>query len=283
MKVLIPLSTMLAALQIWSCASEKKVPPKDPMGDEEYRVISATLIAQQTRRNEGRHLSYFGDSKSKDSAEIVRDFAAFLADFDAEERKYAIAPWCAEGPLPDRRFYDSVAQKYGPDAYYIVRSGGKCGFLYDSLLRKYGDLSYYMTVNSETTAFDSLNSPIFYDKAMASRVTPDLVRSFNHANSRKHVLDDRRFTDSLIVELFAIEDFDSTLTPREWWPAFYERYPLSNGTISVSRVGFNSDTTVALIWVMAVSAPRSGVGYYSVLEKEDGRWFIFAEQTCIQI
>jgi hypothetical protein len=48
----------------------------------------------------------------------------------------------------------------------------------------------------------------------------------------------------------------------------------SNGKTYISRAGFNKARTEALIYVEHLSGPRSGVGYFVVLEKKDGSWTI---------
>jgi hypothetical protein len=279
------LFVVIGAFLLSSCgSSEKKASPKDAIGDEEYRVMSAVLKAEKTRRNESTQevLRYFDNSG--DSAQVAQRCAAKLANMDSSMRQYGHEAWhIGDDPIPSGDFYDSLVQRYGMAAYYVVRNPRKCGPLYDSLAKRYGDLSYYITVEERTLDCNPPDSPIFYDKGVASKVSRDLIQSFDTVNLISHGLHSERFTDSLLVDLISREDVDSTLAPRDWWPAFYERYPLSDGTISISRVGFNSDTTRALLRIVAVSGPLSGIGWLSVLEKKDGRWIVMAEQVDLRI
>lgn len=52
-------------------------------------------------------------------------------------------------------------------------------------------------------------------------------------------------------------------------------YPNANGFTEVSRVGFNSDSTQALVYVGNMEAPLAGDGIYIVLYFQNGKWKIF--------
>jgi hypothetical protein len=286
MRRLLWLGVVIGAFLLPSCGSSEKKPAssKDVIGDEEYRVMSAVLKAEKTRRNESTQEVLRNFDNSGDSAQVAQRCAAKLANMDSSMRQYGHEAWhIGDDPIPSGDFYDSLVQRYGMAAYYVVRNPRKCGPLYDSLAKRYGDLSYYITVEDRTLDCNPPDSPIFYEKEAAGRLSPELTQSFNAINLVSLELDRERFTDSLVVELISREDVDSTLSPRDWWPAFYERYPLSDGTIGISRVGFNSDTTVAILRVVAVSGPLSGIGWLSLLEKKDGRWIVAAEQTFLHI
>ncbi|MCS7010943.1 MAG: hypothetical protein N2049_04290 [Anaerolineales bacterium] len=61
------------------------------------------------------------------------------------------------------------------------------------------------------------------------------------------------------------------------WDVFYTRYPNSPGLTRVSRVGFNSDYTQALVYIGTQSHWLAGAGYYVLLEKVEGQWKIIQE------
>jgi hypothetical protein len=285
MRRLFWLGTVIGALLLSSCGgSEKKASPKDAIGDEEYRVMSAVLKAEKMRRNAGHREGLRNFDNSGDSTQIARRCAAELAKMDSSMRQFGHEAWhIGDDPIPGGNFYDSLVQKYGVAAYYVVRNPRKCGPLYDSLAKRYGNLSYYVTVDERTLDCNPPDSPIFYDRGVAGKVSRDLIQSFDTVNLISYGLHSERFTDSLLVVLISREDVDSTLSPIDWWPAFYERYPLSDGTISISRIGFNPDTTMALLRIVAVSGPLSGVGWLSVLEKKNGQWIVVAEQVDLRI
>jgi hypothetical protein len=62
------------------------------------------------------------------------------------------------------------------------------------------------------------------------------------------------------------------------WLIFYMRYPFSQGIAAVSRVGFNEDMDQALIYFKNSSGSLSGAGYYMLLTKKEGVWYIEDER-----
>jgi hypothetical protein len=61
------------------------------------------------------------------------------------------------------------------------------------------------------------------------------------------------------------------------WDAFYAKYPNSQGSITLSRVGFNRAMDQALVYVGHQQDWTAGIGYYYLLAKKDGAWIIEAE------
>ncbi|HVP40254.1 MAG TPA: hypothetical protein VMS93_13835, partial [Candidatus Saccharimonadales bacterium] len=59
---------------------------------------------------------------------------------------------------------------------------------------------------------------------------------------------------------------------RDYWGAFYERYPHSGGWIELSAVGFNPDKTVAVVYMASHFGWPGGQGSFHVLQKRDGKW-----------
>jgi hypothetical protein len=58
------------------------------------------------------------------------------------------------------------------------------------------------------------------------------------------------------------------------WDVFYAQHADTPGITSLSRVGFNTDLTQALVYVGTQSHWLSGTGYYLLLEKVDGLWSV---------
>jgi hypothetical protein len=76
--------------------------------------------------------------------------------------------------------------------------------------------------------------------------------------------------DYTLVSLQELEEF---LAGGPWsFDAFYERFPNSQGLMELSRVGFNSDHTQALVYVGNQYDLLGGAGYYLLLSKQDGAW-----------
>jgi hypothetical protein len=58
------------------------------------------------------------------------------------------------------------------------------------------------------------------------------------------------------------------------WEEFSRLYPKSQGVVSLSRIGFNSSKTQALVYVGNVCGGRCGEGNFFLLVKEAGKWKI---------
>lgn len=56
------------------------------------------------------------------------------------------------------------------------------------------------------------------------------------------------------------------------WKFFYARYPDSQGITTLSRVGFNSSKTEAVVYFGTQSDWLAGAGYQVILQKIDGTW-----------
>jgi hypothetical protein len=56
------------------------------------------------------------------------------------------------------------------------------------------------------------------------------------------------------------------------WQSFRERYPGATGYFAVSAVGYNESKTRAMVFVVYVGGPHSGVGYYNLLERGPNGW-----------
>jgi hypothetical protein len=73
--------------------------------------------------------------------------------------------------------------------------------------------------------------------------------------------------------LVSLQDLEEFLGGGAWsYDAFYRRFPNSQGLMELSRVGFNSDHTQALVYVANQHALLGGEGYYLLLGKQDGAW-----------
>lgn len=61
------------------------------------------------------------------------------------------------------------------------------------------------------------------------------------------------------------------------WPAYYRRFPGSQGILTFSRAGFGADGTQALFYLSNRCGALCGTGEYVVMEKRNGRWVIGKE------
>ena len=57
-----------------------------------------------------------------------------------------------------------------------------------------------------------------------------------------------------------------------YWDLFYKKFPDSQGLITLSRVGFNSTRTQALVYIGNSCGGLCGTGYYVRLDKQGNVW-----------
>jgi hypothetical protein len=61
------------------------------------------------------------------------------------------------------------------------------------------------------------------------------------------------------------------------WNEFYRQYPNSQGTLVLSRVGFNPVADQALVYAGNASNVLAGAGFYYLLARENGAWKIIQQ------
>lgn len=63
------------------------------------------------------------------------------------------------------------------------------------------------------------------------------------------------------------------------WKALYEKYPNSQGVMTLSNVGFDPEMKRTFVYVANTRGGLNGVGLYIVLEKQDGVWKVKEKAT----
>ncbi len=88
----------------------------------------------------------------------------------------------------------------------------------------------------------------------------------------------RKFEFSYEYHLLARDELDK-YDADNFFSEFYERYPDSNGLISVSSIGFDKAMNTALIHVIHSYGSLGANYYFIVLEKKNGTWGIVKRIT----
>ena len=104
-----------------------------------------------------------------------------------------------------------------------------------------------------------------------------LVNDFKNKNAKAYNLENK-FSIPQTVILISEEELNEIFQNAKGWDAFYEKYPNSSGVIQISRVGFNSNQTQAILYFGYQREPLWGEGYLIFLTKDEGKW-IFKEQV----
>lgn len=116
-----------------------------------------------------------------------------------------------------------------------------------------------------------------YFKHTFSELLSETVDSYAVANNKEQTLKDNfnlKFnhiflTKSEIENLFKR---GTRLSEVEEWENFYKNFPGTYTVVSVSRVGFNSEKTQALVYLEFWCRSLCGEGNYIFLNKQNGKW-----------
>ena len=65
---------------------------------------------------------------------------------------------------------------------------------------------------------------------------------------------------------------------QDGWQQFYQDHPGAAGILSISRVGFNSDKSLAVVYIAAKTSMMMANGKCYLLAKKNGSWEIEKEE-----
>jgi hypothetical protein len=123
-----------------------------------------------------------------------------------------------------------------------------------------------LIIQSETKGYEMCLRP---EEEWQEKVGPaisDYVRS-----NAKPLLLQRRFNVEVTYQLIIATELSSAIKTAGW-EGFYQHYPDSGGWMELSAVGFNSNKTVAVVYMGHHCGMLCGGGGFHVLEKKDGQW-----------
>ncbi|MGD2248992.1 MAG: hypothetical protein PVF58_11350 [Candidatus Methanofastidiosia archaeon] len=101
----------------------------------------------------------------------------------------------------------------------------------------------------------------------------ETLDSFQLRNKESHPLGDY-FNLSVEVVLVSIEEVREIFLKGNEWEEYDAKYPFSQGTMTLSRVGFNAEMNQALLFVENMSYESVGAGCYILFTKENDDWII---------
>ena len=94
-------------------------------------------------------------------------------------------------------------------------------------------------------------------------------------NNSKWLLNKNSFKLPVKTNLITDDDLRS-IFHGSWgdleWINYYRRFPESRGFVMLSRIGFNTERTQALVYVGSRCGPGCGDIHFLLLEKADGNW-----------
>lgn len=113
------------------------------------------------------------------------------------------------------------------------------------------------------------------DKKKGLTIEQSAAEDYENRNGKKWLLNKKSF--KLPVKISIITDLDlKAFFHGNWgelqWINYYRRFPDARGFIMLSRIGFNTEKTQALLYIGSRCGPGCGDIHFLLLEKVDGVW-----------
>ncbi|HEX6188542.1 MAG TPA: hypothetical protein VFZ40_10715 [Pyrinomonadaceae bacterium] len=154
--------------------------------------------------------------------------------------------------------------------------------VYTALLREKGyDKEATKLVLEDAARWNDLTQPDQeqVEKMIGPSLLKETVADFAIKNERSAALTNRFQLKAAVVlisrdevrGIFGDSDLD------EAWKVFHARYPKAGSIVNLSRVGFNTKKTQALIYYAYFCGGLCGQGQYILLTKKDDKWVIEKE------
>ncbi len=109
--------------------------------------------------------------------------------------------------------------------------------------------------------------------ALRSELLADTIANFKLRNLAIDFLSNRFRTPLPTILITHKEEAElSDKSPGHFWETLRQKYPDAIGIFTLSRVGFNSQKTQAVVYVAYRSGEEGGDGRYVLLQRKDGVW-----------
>jgi hypothetical protein len=123
--------------------------------------------------------------------------------------------------------------------------------------------------------FASENDEPWREKKKGLTIDQSAAEDYEARNSQHWLLNKASF--KLPVKINLITDLDlKAIFHGNWgelqWINYYRRFPDSRGFVMLSRIGFNTERTQALLYVGSRCGPGCGDIHFLLLEKANGTW-----------
>ncbi len=131
------------------------------------------------------------------------------------------------------------------------------------------------TTGNDFSASD-VKDRMAYVKEQLPELSADTRADFLAKVDQPVTLKAESFNLSVPVTLISEEERTALFqnTQGNAWEAFYQKYPNSQGIMTLSRVGFNKNLDQALLYVGNQSHYLAGAGFYVLLERTNSGWVI---------
>ena len=148
----------------------------------------------------------------------------------------------------------------------------------DEILRRRGGPFDLVVIKDHTSTDErdglDLGRTLEYVKERMPSLSPETVEDFRARNGRPHQLGGSLDPAAGYALVTAEEIKEIFAAGGGWWPAFYRKYPKSQGILTVSAVGYNAAKDQALVYRGNQYAAFGGDGGYLLLGRQGGVWVI---------
>jgi hypothetical protein len=138
-----------------------------------------------------------------------------------------------------------------------------------------GPVQFYI-INEFTTTDDWWESALsdkleYVCETMTEPITQEIINDFLVKNAQKYPLDYYFDVPGRVI-LVGRTEMSEIFNKGYGYFELYARYPFAQGSMGLSRVGFNASRDQALVYIGNMEAPDCGGGYYVLLIKEGDAW-----------
>lgn len=99
----------------------------------------------------------------------------------------------------------------------------------------------------------------------------ETYNSFVEQNKTSDSLQNKFNLDKEIL-LIGKSVIDDMFKKTDFWDEYYTLYPNTQGFLTFSRIGYNNDSTQALVYYGNRQGDTTGAGFYVIFIKSDGKW-----------
>ena len=118
-------------------------------------------------------------------------------------------------------------------------------------------------------------------------VSPETFDSFQKRNQQHQAIDCTKLALSVPCHVRDTNASDEISInhgghPWDYWNRFYEKYPGSQGAMAISRVGFNTDGSEALVYVENYAHDLAAAAFHVLLVGKGDTWVVHSKELTWQ-
>jgi hypothetical protein len=213
------------------------------------------------------------------SSELEKLYGNSLEGIKADFKQRASAQAALREAVKQReraeRFARRTARGDFPEEYAVYSA-----LIERMFIRKEVEL---IVIKHQTSAYSSdpgrLGETLEQVRKAMPGLKPETVADFQSRNNRPSLLE-KLFDLKVKVALISKDEVEHLFgAGGGWWKTFYERYPKSQGILTLSQVGFNPEKNQALVYVGNQRGGLDGAGSYILLTREEGDDWVIADSA----